>query len=451
MTSSRQIFGHPAGLFVLFTTEMWERLSYYGMRGIFVLYLTQVFVAAAMGWSSLSPAELESNALEYLGWYLMCVYLTPVIGGYLADQYLGQRRAIMIGGFLMMIGKFCLAVPFGWIVGFEKLFLILGLVLSVLGNGFFKPNISSLVGDLYDKKDTRRDSAFTIFYMGINLGALLGFLLIGYIGEKHDYQWAFFATGVGMGIGLLIQYFYAPRYLGTIGIVPKKLTQNQENILKISDITPAERSKMLAILIFSALSMIFWAGFEQTSGAFMLFAKNNTDLVILGYEIPASWLQSVNPLFIFLFAPVASSIWLKMGERQPSAPMKYSIGFILLGIAFLFPAFGALALDDNPEVKVHILWLTMAFIFMTFAELCISPVGLSLVTKLSPVRYVGFMMGIWFLFAGLGNKISAEIGQFMTVTGYWQSFISTAIFSFIVAGLIIVLRNYILNFMIENK
>lgn len=435
-----ELLGHPKGLFLLFGTEMWERLSYYGMRGIFIFYLTSAGTAAVFGWDQLSQTELQSKALSYLGWYAMLVYLTPIIGGWFADNVWGQRRCIIFGGTLMMLGQFALGFPHAWLPdGNEIYFLWLGLALMILGNGFFKPNISTMVGDLYDDGDKRRDTAFTIFYMGINLGSILGYLVIGWIGEKVNFQLAFVVAGIGMLFGLLLQLSQADKYLGSVGREPSaKLGLKADAGDKHKPLSIEERDRIKVILILGLFTVIFWAGFEQAAGSMNLFAKHNTDLVIGGFEIPASWLQMVNPLFIVILAPVIASIWVGLGDREPSSPAKFSLGLIFLGVGFLCMVGAALQIGDSPMLKASIWWLVFAYIFHTIGELCLSPIGLSMVTKLSPLRYLSLMMGLWLAFIGIANKGAAEIGKLVGETGPLATFGGVAVAA-ILAGLVLFL------------
>ena len=436
--SKKELWGHPVGLYVLSATEMWERLSYYGMAAILALYLMTADTLQAMGWEHYSDGEVKKNALWVVGYYLMFVYLTPMLGGYIADRFWGQRRSILVGGFMMMIGKFLLATPFMFIQGFEPIFVWSGIALSVLGNGFFKPNISTIVGDLYSKDDPRRDSAFTIFYMGINFGACIAFLVVGYIGEMISYQLAFFVTGIGMGLGLIIQMIFAQKTLGDIGKEPKHKFHNMTKVLEKKIITAQEKLQIGTILFFSCLSIIFWMGFEQSTGSLTFFAKEQTDLVIMGYEIPASWLRAANPFFIFLMAPLLSALWMRMGKNQPDALGKYAYGFLLMGVTFLIPAVGASMIGAGE--KAHIMWLVMTYFVMTISEIFISPVGLSVVTFYSPARFLGLMMGVWFLCAGLGGKISAWVGSFIVDVGYVSVFLGTSSFCFLIFLVIIATR-----------
>lgn len=431
------LLGHPKGLFVLFGTEMWERLSYYGMRGIFIFYLTQATTANEFGWGDLSTAELQSRALDYLGYYMMLLYLTPIFGGWIADNLWGQRRCILIGGVLMMLGLFALGFPHNWLPrGSQLPMLWMGLGLLISGNGFFKPNISTLVGDLYKEGDKRRDSAYTIFYMGINLGSIFGYLLIGWIGEKVDYQLAFLTAGIGMLLGLILQITQADRYLGDIGRQPSaKLNPARESKPR-SPPTPEERDRIKVILILGAFTVFFWAGFEQAAGSMNLFAKHHTDLTVGNWELPASWLQMVNPVFIIILAPIVASIWVGLGNREPRSPAKFSLGLIFLGLGFVSMVGAALQIGDTETIKASIWWLIAAYILHTIGELCLSPIGLSMVTKLSPLRYVSFMMGLWFAFIGIANKGAAEIGQLVSTSGPLATFAGVAIAA-ITAGIIL--------------
>ena len=445
-----EILGHPKGLFLLFGTEMWERMSYYGLRGIFVFYLTTIATAAAMGWDmayfgidSLAPSAdddyrkaLQSNAIGILGTYAMLVYLTPVLGGWMADNVWGQRKSIIVGGILMMLGQFMLGTPHEYIAGMERLFFWGGLGLMIIGNGFFKPNISTMVGDLYEEGDHRRDAAFTIFYMGINLGSILGYMVVGTIGEKIDYQYGFLAAGVGMLIGVILQLTTAKSFLGEIGVEPSAKLKAGEEEASNKPLTSEERDRVKVILIMSFFTIVFWAGFEQAAGSMNLFAKYNTDLVFFGWEMPASWLQSVNPLFIIIMAPMFAAIWLKMGAAEPDSPKKFALGMFFLGLGFVSMVGAAFQIGDDANVKAHVIWLVMAYIFHTMGELCLSPIGLSMVSKLAPLKYTSLLMGMWFLFSGLGNKLAGIIGQQVGDTGPAATFGGVAIMA-VVAGIIL--------------
>ena len=446
--ASGTLFGHPKGLFLLFGTEMWERMSYYGMRGIFVLYLTTAATAGVMGWGNLTPQELESNALDYLGWYALIVYVTPVLGGWMADNVWGQRKSIIIGGILMMLGQFALGTPHAYIPGMEKTFLWLGLALMIVGNGFFKPNISTMVGDLYAEGDKRRDAAFTIFYMGINLGSILGYLVVGSIGEKINYQYGFLAAGVGMALSLVFQLTMGNKYLGDIGKVPSaKQKKSAADDIKNRPLTLEERDRVKVILIMSFFTIVFWAGFEQAAGSMNLFAKNKTDLVFWGWEMPASWLQTVNPLFIIILAPVFASIWMRLGDKEPNSPTKFGLGMLFLGLGFISMVGAAIQIGDDPNAKAHVIWLVMAYVFHTMGELCLSPIGLSLVSKLAPLKYTSLLMGVWFLFSGLGNKAAAEIGKLVGESGPLATFGGVAVMAFIAGIALFLLSDKLVDWM----
>ncbi len=440
-----EFLGHPKGLFVLFGTEMWERMSYYGMRGIFILYLTSAMAVGAFGWSSMSDAEIQANALSFLGTFMFMVYVTPVIGGYLADNFLGQRKSVIIGGVIMALGQFALGTPHEYIQGMEKTFLYLGLALLIIGNGFFKPNISTLVGDLYKPGDHRRDQAFTIFYMGINVGSTMGFLVVGTIGEKIDFQLGFIAAGIGMLLSLVVQLLFAQKYLGDLGREPvNKKTKEQAAQPKIP-LTSIEKDRIKAILMMSFFTIIFFMGFEQAAGVLTLFAKNHTDLIIFGWEMPASWLQVVNPLFIVILAPAMAKLWMGLGDRDPSTPKKFSLGMLFLGLGFVSMVGAAMQISDGG--KAAIWWLVVMYILHTIGELCLSPIGLSMVTKLSPVRYVSFMMGMWFFFTAIGNYLAAVAGMIVGEAGPLVTFAGVAIFCLLAGGVLHLLSDKIVVWM----
>lgn len=443
-----EMLGHPKGLFLLFGTEMWERMSYYGMRGIFVLYL--VAFADSFGWDmsyfGIDPnaadaqdqlsKELNKNALSILGIYAFWVYVTPVLGGWVADNHWGQRKAIIVGGLLMAAGQFSLGTPHAFIPGMEVEFLYLGLFLLIMGNGFFKPNISTMVGDLYEEGDKRRDAAFTIFYMGINLGSILGYFVVGTIGEKVNYQYGFLVAGVGMLLGVILQLAMSKKYLGEVGVEPSAKQTSGDMQASNTPLTAEERDRVKVVLIMSFFTIMFWLGFEQAAGSMNLFAKQKTDLVLLGFEIPASWLQSVNPIFVILFAPMFAAIWLKMGEAEPNSPKKFALGMFFLGLGFISMVFAALQIGDSETAKASIIWLILAYMFHTMGELCLSPIGLSLVTKLAPLKYTSLLMGMWFFFSGVGNYLAAAVGKMVGDVGPFSAFMGVAIMAF-VSGIIL--------------
>lgn len=452
MTTTKQ--SHPPGLYTLFFTEMWERFSYYGMRALLVLYLTSQIITGGF--------ELDrTSALEIYALFTGLVYLTPILGGLLADKVLGQRKAIYIGGFLMALGQMFLSLSVGAQeaaeVGASREFLLnMGLGLLIMGNGFFKPNISTIVGALYEENDPRKDSGFTIFYMGINLGAFFSPLICGTLGETVGWEYGFGAAALGMLLGL-VWFALRAETLGNIGFPPKMnvnalrlgikdwghigiyilvnfvavyafielwgaLTESIKNALVISLAVLGtlgilfivfkntngsnEWSRVRVIFILAFFNIFFWAGFEQAGGTFNLFAAENTDRSFFSMEIPASYFQSVNAIFIFALAPVFSTLWIVLGRRgkNPNTPAKFALGLILLGAGFLIMNIAwNLSADGN---LVSPFWLIAVYMTHTLGELCLSPIGLSMITKLSPPKIVSVMMGLWFSSIALANYMA---------------------------------------------
>jgi len=446
---------HPKGLMTLFFTEMWERFSYYGMRALLVLYLTSKMMDGGFGLE-------RANALEIYAIFTSLVYLTPIIGGYLADRFLGQRKAIYIGALLMALGQFALAFSEFGDMGLRNEWLSMGLGLLIIGNGFFKPNISSIVGKLYTEDDPRKDSAFTIFYMGINLGALASPLIAGTLGEKVDWYLGFMSAGVGMVISTL--WFYSQRsHLGGIGLPHKLLRKNPSAItltnrdrfdiflyivfcslglygflnlwavisetIRSNSITifgligvsaliyiiftntkgKNEWSRVFVILVLCFFNVFFWAGFEQAGGTFNLFAAQNTNLKVLFFDIPASYFQSVNPIMIILLAPVFSALWLKLTSinKNPRTPVKFGIALLLVGLGFVIMSMAfAHASEGN---LVSPMWLLAVYFMHTTGELCLSPIGLSMISKLSPQKIVSVMMGVWFASIALAQYLAGVL------------------------------------------
>jgi len=377
---------HPKGLFLLFFVEMWERFSYYGMRALLVLYMVK-----ALQFST------EKSGQIY-GWYTGLVYLTPLMGGYIADRYLGQRKCILIGGILMALGHFAMAFP-------PLPFFYSALILLIIGNGFFKPNISTVVGTLYKKNDPRRDAGFTIFYMGINLGAFFSPLICGVLGEKIGWHYGFSAAGVGMVLGLAMYLWGQKALLGDKCMYPACSSRNKE--AEDRPLTRTEKQRIAVIFIMAFFTIFFWAAFEQAGSSLTLFADRETSRVIplLNWEMPASFFQSINPLLIILFAPLFSKLWIRLGEKklEPSTPVKFVWGLALLGVGFIVMI--AAAATYQKYGPVSMLWLFAAYFFHTMGELCLSPVGLSMVTKLSPPKFVSLMMGTWFLSSFAANFV----------------------------------------------
>jgi POT family proton-dependent oligopeptide transporter len=418
------LFGHPKGLFLLFGTEMWERFGYYGMRALLVLYLVASVQDGGFGWTA-------GEALSLYGTFTMAVYLTPVLGGWLADNYIGQRKAIIYGGLIFSLGYFTLGIPKSMIVGMEEKIFYLGLTLIIIGNGLFKANVSSLVGDLYEEGDHRRDGAFTIFYMGINLGAFLAPITVGVLGEQVNWHYGFILAGCGMLIGLALQLTLANKYLGDIGVVPSA-KRNVDGQKAQAPITSQDIDRMKVILIMSMFSVIFWAGFEQAGGLFTIYASDFTDRTIFGFEIAASSFQSLNAMFIIMLAPVVASVWIKMGSNEPTSPKKFALAMIFLALGFFVMLWATIVQGGDVTVKVSMLFLVFAYLFHTLGELCLSPIGLSMVTKLAPLKFTSVLMGIWFLFTALSNKLAGFIGSFV---GEGQEMVDNAANIFMGVGL----------------
>jgi POT family proton-dependent oligopeptide transporter len=418
--TNKKLGGHPKGLYLLFTVEMWERMSYYGMRALLTLYMTAKTTEVNPGFGMNS-----TEALKIYAWYTGLVYATPLLGGYLADRYLGQRRSIYIGGILMMIGHFLMAVP-----GLYAFYA--ALIFLIIGNGFFKPNISTMVGGLYEEDDPRRDSAFTIFYMGINLGAVLAGLVCGSLGEKIGFHWGFGAAGVGMALGLIIFWMLEDRLLPkNLGILDRTLgkadaAQDRES----TKLTAEEVDRISVILILSIFVMFFWAAFEQAGGLMNIYTKEKVDRVIWGFEVPASWFQSLNPAIIFIFAPFFSKLWAKLGERNidPPTPVKMAVGLLLLSFGFVFMLHGVNQADSGNSGLAAIFWLSGAYFWHTMGELCLSPIGLSMVTKLAPAHLTALMMGVWFGSNFVANLAAGYIGGYSERLGEFE------LFSYIVFG-----------------
>ncbi len=399
------LFGHPKGLFLLFGTEMWERFGYYGMRALLVLYLVASVQDGGFGWTN-------AQALSLYGTFTMAVYLTPVLGGWLADNYIGQRKAIISGGIIFSLGYFTLGIPKSMLVGMEETVFYIGLGLIIIGNGLFKANVSSLVGDLYEEGDHRRDSAFTIFYMGINLGAFLAPITVGVLGEQVNWHYGFILAGCGMLIGLILQVTLANKYLGSIGVEPSA-KRNDGKDKPQAPLTSEDFDRMKVILIMSMFSVIFWAGFEQAGGLFTIYASDFTDRTIFGFEVAASSFQSLNAMFIIMLAPVVASVWVKMGSKEPTSPKKFALAMVFLALGFFVMLGATMVQGGDVTVKVSMLFLVFAYLFHTLGELCLSPIGLSMVTKLAPLKFTSLLMGIWFFFTALSNWLAAFIGSFV--------------------------------------
>lgn len=562
-----KVMGHPSGLFILFFTEMWERFSYYGMRALLVLFLTSAILEEGWGW----PRE---HALALYGTYTSLVYLTPIVGGYIADKYMGYRNAVVLGAFVMTLGHVSMAFD-------AEFFLYLGLFLLIAGNGFFKPNMTSIISHMYKNHPEKQDGAYTIFYMGVNAGAFLGILLCGYVGEQIGWHYGFGLAGVFMFFGML-QFYFAQKIFGEVG---KKPVKGEEVIEKTAE--PAEkrnhftvldlifivvsavigitwvindpmskigginvfdfsiagwegstvmiifavllffvvlvsrisryaritRDKMIAVAIFAFFTIFFWAAFEQAGGSMTIFAADYTDRILEGVwglvfrvvntvitvvplaiityvlwklfqqtfakyplanlflgtsfviiwgiviymlyqqfsaespEVPASWFSILNSLFIIVFAPIFAKIW--DSKYNPSAAVKYGLGLILLGVGFLFLSFGSSSIPQGAEVAaVSIIWLVFAYFFHTMGELCLSPVGLSYISKLVPGRMIAMMFGVWYIAIAIGNKIAGTTGGMIDQVTENYSLSTFFLFFFIIpaaAGVIVILLNPVMK------
>ncbi|KPZ69877.1 MULTISPECIES: peptide MFS transporter [Shewanella] len=446
------MLGHPKGLFLLFTTELWERFSYYAMRAILVLYLVdkvQSDGGHGLGWT-------QADAISLYGTFTGLVYLTPLIGGWLADNYLGQRKAIMIGGALMAAGQFTLAFPHSWAPGAETTIFYIGLFTLIIGNGLFKPNISTMVGDLYEEGDHRRDGAFTIFYMGINVGAFLSGIIVGSVVAAYDgnFQMGFLCAGIGMVLSLIIQFVFAQKLLGDIGRYPaaklEKEKQKEKGDVRKEPLTKVERDRIKVIMVMGLFTIIFWAGFEQAGGLMNLFTNDFTDRMIGSWEVPTTWFQSLNAMFIVIFAPVIASIWVRLGKNEPNSPVKFALGLVLLGIGFLFMIGAVLEMGGDANAKSSMWWLVGAYFFHTMGELCLSPIGLSMVTKLAPLRIASLMMGAWFLFVAIANKVGGIVGSFIGHGGEKEEQLANAMAIFAGIAITSAVSGIILYFMADK-
>ncbi|HMV45467.1 MAG TPA: peptide MFS transporter [Leptospiraceae bacterium] len=413
---------------MLFFTEMWERFSYYGMRAILFLYLVKYFQYD------------DEYAGQVYGAYTGLVYLTPILGGYIADRFIGFKKAIFLGGCLMMFGHISLA--------FSSIeFFYLGLALLIFGNGFFKPNISTYLGNLYKDHPELKDAGFTIFYMGINLGAMFGPVLCGYLGEVYGWHYGFGLAGIGMFFGLIV-FNLGIKHLKMEEPVRIRLQNQSEN----KTLSEKEIRRILVILILSIFTMFFWFAFEQAGSSMNLFADRYMDRTLFGFEIPASLFQSLNAFLILVFAPIFAKLWSDLADRrkEPNTPVKFSIAFLLVGLGFLFLVFGSKEIDSNTNIKVSMVWLVFAYLFHTLGELCISPVGLSMVSKLSPARFAGVLMGTWFLSNAIAHYIagffSGKMNQFASLSDFFSIFVYTSFFS----AVILFLLNKKINTMMDN-
>ncbi|MFD1094162.1 peptide MFS transporter [Salegentibacter chungangensis] len=483
-TPQKELFGHPVGLYILFFTEMWERFSYYGMRAILVLYLVSATTDgnAGLGWT-------QGEALALYGWYTMLVYVASIPGGMIADKLLGQKKTVLVGGIVLVAGHTILAVEQMW--AFYS-----GLVLIIIGVGMLKANISTMVGGLYKPGDIRRDKGFTIFYIGINLGAFLSSLIVGYVGENIGWHYGFGLAGIAMAFGLIV-YWWGQKYLTNVGNLLSKVERSEGASLRnlfqdlfssplqlgISGVlmafsiywlvfmsipygllfifltlvaammmmiykdltTQVMKDRYVVALLSFILVIVFWGAFEQAGGLMNIYAFENTNrtipfsLPLIGNEVPASWFQSLNALFIITFGVLVANFWAKrkLKNKEASSIFKMATGVIIMGLGFIFMVAASLQFEANGSSAMY--WLVLAYLFHTIGELCSSPVALSFITKLAPVKYASLMMGLYFAATGLGNKLAGVLGSFAAEAGDIAIFSGITIFTVVFASIVLIM------------
>ena len=409
--SSKEIFGHPAGLFILFFTEMWERFSYYGMRGILVLYMATSATAIdpGLGWSN-------KDAIWLYGWYTMLVYVASIPGGWLADKFLGQKKTVMLGGVLLCLGHGVLAVPTSWA-------FFSGLLLIILGVGGLKPNISTMVGGLYKEGDIRRDSGFTIFYIGINIGAFLASISVGIVAYIYGWHYGFGLAGIGMLLGQIV-FVWGQKFLKGVGEFSGGTEASPaEKAAAKRPLSKIEKDRVIVLLISFLIVVVFWGAFEQAGGLMNLYTDAKVDRSIgLSWleEIPAAVFQSLNAGYIIIFGTIVGSywIWRKKKGKESSSLFKMAIGTIIMGLGYVFMMFASKEASAETFGKAAMIWIFLAYLFHTIGELCTSPVALSFITKLAPLKYASIMMGVYFAATGFGNKLAGTIGESAQLESY---------------------------------
>ncbi|MEP7381908.1 MAG: peptide MFS transporter [Gemmatimonadota bacterium] len=481
--TDRSFFGQPGGLATLFATEMWERFSYYGIRPLLVLFMTAALTSGGFGFE-------RPQASAIVGIYAASVYLASLPGGWVADRWLGLQRSIWYGGLFISAGHVCIALS----AIFAQSTFFLGLVFIVVGTGLLKPNVSALVGDLYPEGGARRDAGFSIFYMGINTGAFLAPLFTGYLGERVGWHWGFGVAGVGMLIGVLTYRARVAPTLGPLGLLPSSGPEEQHKVKRwalsglavafivvllamsglihvdpifiaerlsvtmatmgllyfgylflFAGLTGDEKKRMAVIFALCLFSIVFWAAFEQAPTSLNLFARDFTDRTIFGWEMPTLWLQSANSFFVITLAPVFGAIWIWLAKRdlEVSAPAKFAFALAITGVAFLMMVWASKrVITGGGLLKVSALWLIGSYLLQTIGELSLSPVGLSSMTKLAPRKFVGQMMGLWFLATAMGNLIAGLVGGRVDpekLDQMPQLFMRTAMSLFIAAAILTVL------------
>lgn len=429
--TEKELFGHPVGLYFLFFSEMWERFSYYGMRAILTLYMVHEHNAIfnpGLGWST-------SKALAIYGWYTMLVYVASIPGGYIADKFIGQKKAVLYGGIILIVGQSILAISAMWA-------FYTGLGLIILGVGLLKPNISTMVGGLYKKGDIRRDKGFTIFYIGINLGAFLSALIVGYVGEKIGWHYGFGLAGIGMTLGMIVYYLGMP-YLKHVGNFIGSDGSEEDKAAMNKPLTAIEKDRVKVLLISFLIVVVFWGAFEQAGGLMSIYTQTKTNRIIdftlplIGNEVPASWFQALNALFIIFLGTAVATWWAKrkLKGKEASSLFKMAIGTVIMGVGFFFMT--AATAQFEAEGSSAMYWLVFAYLFHTVGELSMSPVALSFITKLAPIKYASIMMGVYFAMTGFGNKLAGVLGESAEGLGDYAVFTGIAIFT-IVFGLLIV-------------
>jgi POT family proton-dependent oligopeptide transporter len=435
-------FGHPRGLATLFFTEMWERFSYYGMRAFLLYYITASVASGGLGFSDAQGASIY-------GTYTGSAWGAAIFGGIVADRFLGQYRSVLWGGVLIMLGHLTLV--------FHPLpFFYAGLTFIVLGTGLLKPSVSTLVGSLYAQGDHRRDAGFSIFYMGINSGAILGPIIAGYVAQRIDWHLGFGCAAIGMALGLA-QYVLDRRHL-QVAVDRMAAERAARAAEKTSDapkgsaaFTVAEWRRIVAIVVLFVFAILFWAGYEQAGSTLALMADRNTRLEVFGFPFPSSWLQSLQPIFVVILAPVFASLWIRLGRREPSVPVKFGLGLLFMGLAFVIMMPAGAAVDGDATLKVSP-WPLIAWnLFSELGELSLSPVGLSAITKLSPARIVGLMMGVWFLSIAFGNKLAGSLAAYVSTMPLSSMFSSIAAALIITAVLMFLLSQPVRRLMGERQ
>jgi POT family proton-dependent oligopeptide transporter len=435
-------FGHPRGLATLFFTEMWERFSYYGMRAFLLYYITASVANGGLGFSDAEGASIY-------GTYTGSAWGAAIFGGIVADRFLGQYRSVLWGGVLIMLGHLTLV--------FHPLpFFYAGLTLIVLGTGLLKPSVSTLVGSLYTQGDHRRDAGFSIFYMGINSGAILGPIIAGYVAQRIDWHLGFGCAAIGMALGLA-QYVFDRRHLQIA--VDRMATERAARAAEkpahgskgSAAFTAAEWRRIVAIVVLFMFAILFWAGYEQAGSTLALMADRNTRLEVFGFPFPSSWLQSLQPIFVVLLAPVFAALWIRLGRHEPSVPVKFGLGLLFMGLAFVIMMPAGAAVDGDATLKVSP-WPLIAWnLFSELGELSLSPVGLSAITKLSPARIVGLMMGVWFLSIAFGNKLAGSLAAYVSTMPLSSMFSSIAAALIVTAVLMFVLSRPVRLLMGERQ